>query len=347
MPHASDSDSSSSHSNSKESSSTAATSVDHEHQKEHDPQAEFRGDVKVSKALPTKSEWARCVELPVLDVDGKEQMFGSLYANEAGPSRHLIIFVRHFFCGNCQEYLRTLSASIPPSALTNLTTPTTITIIGCGSPELIPLYTSATSCPYPIHCDPSRQLYVTLGMLRTLDLGNKKPAYIQRSILGAAVQSIIQGLRSGKNALKSGDYWQVGGEIVVECKGKGDPGRVVWMHRMRNTRDHAEIAELKRVLGLEGDGRVPRRKWSEGVRGVVRRGTSSSVGASSNGDSEKRERSRSTGGKSVEVVKDVVGRARSKSRERKGMVKLGEGDGKEEYQGLLGIGKGDEVGIAA
>ncbi|KAF2231711.1 hypothetical protein EV356DRAFT_451504 [Viridothelium virens] len=344
MPHPSDSDSSSSHSASKESSSTAASSVDHQHSPEHDPQAEFKGDVKVSKALPTKSEWARCVELPVLDVDGKEQMFGSLYGNEAGPSRHLIVFVRHFFCGNCQEYLRTLSASITPSLLSSVSVPTTITVIGCGQPDLIPLYVAATSCPYPIYCDPARSLYQTLGMIRTLDLGKSRPDYIQRSILGAAVQSVIQGLRSGRNALKSGDYWQVGGELLVECEGKGDPGRVTWVHRMRNTRDHAGIGELKKVLGLDGDGRVPRRKWSEGVRGVVRRGTSGSVGAAK-GDEEKRSRSRSTGSKGVEAVKGAVERARSKSRDRKGMVKLG--DGKEEYEGLLKEERAGEIGVAA
>ena len=181
-------------------------------------------------------------------------------------------------------------------------------------------------------------------MIRTLDMGRAKPSYIQRSILGAAVQSVIQGLRSGRNALKSGDYWQVGGELMVECRGKGDPGKVVWIHRMRNTRDHAELSELKRVLGLEGDGHVPRRKWSEGVRGVVRRGTSGSVASS--GHVEMRERSRSTGGKGVDVVKGAVERARSKSRERKGMVKLGEADGKEEYQELLGTEKSEDIGVA-
>ncbi|KAI9710730.1 MAG: hypothetical protein M1820_002563 [Bogoriella megaspora] len=335
-----DSDSGSNHSSSKASGSTSATSVGEtfgkgEEKREHDMQGEFNGNVKVSKALPTKSEWSRCAEEPVLDVEGKEQPFGSLYANEAGPSRHLIIFVRHFFCGNCQEYLRTLSTAIPPSSLNQLTTPTTITVIGCGEPALIPLYTSATSCPYPIFTNPTRTLYSTLGMIRTLDLGSKKPEYIQRSIFGAAVQSIIQGLRSGRNALKSGDFWQVGGELMVECEGKGDVGKVSWVHRMRNTRDHAEIGELKRVLGLEGDGRVPRRKWSEGVRGVVsRRGTGLSTSSQGEG---KRSRSHSAGE-----------RSRSKSRERKGMVKLADGtDGREEFEGLLREGRVREIGAAA
>ena len=180
-------------------------------------------------------------------------------------------------------------------------------------------------------------------MIRTLDLGKSKPDYIQRSILGAAVQSVIQGLRSGKNALKSGDYWQVGGELLVECADKGDLGKVVWIHRMRNTRDHAEIAALKTVLGLEGDGRVPRRKWSDGVRGVVSRRGTGSPGAV---EVDKRSRSTSTGGRSVEMVKGVVERARSKSRDRKGMVRLGD-DGQEEYEGLLREETREEIGVAA
>lgn len=44
--------------------------------------------------------------------------------------------------------------------------------------------------------------------------------------------------------LSGGAPRQVGGEFLFEG------GKVLWCHRMRNTRDHAEIPELKQHLGL-------------------------------------------------------------------------------------------------
>ena len=49
--------------------------------------------------------------------------------------------------------------------------PTSIIIIGCGSPNLIPHYKAQTGCPFPIFADPSRKLYKVLGMSWTLDIG--------------------------------------------------------------------------------------------------------------------------------------------------------------------------------
>ncbi len=52
--------------------------------------------------------------------------------------------------------------------------------------------------------------------------------------------------------LSGGAPRQVGGEFMFEG------GKVTWCKRMRNTRDHAEIPEIKQHLGLvEGEGKVP------------------------------------------------------------------------------------------
>lgn len=92
---------------------------------------------------------------------------------------------------NCQEYLRTLSSSITPEDLLALPTPTSITVIGCGRPELIPMYTEATGCPFPIYAEPTRKIYDYLGMTRTFDLGTK-PAYMQTNVLINSVQSYFK-----------------------------------------------------------------------------------------------------------------------------------------------------------
>ncbi|KAL8836346.1 MAG: hypothetical protein Q9170_002960 [Blastenia crenularia] len=242
---------------------------------------EFDGDINANDNLPSRKDLEKVAELPVLDVNGKPHTFKSLYASVKNEtSRVLFIFIRHFFCGvgsllptlpfhkvtdpsfdqNCQEYLRSLSTSITPDALQAFPTPTKIIVIGCGQPELIPMYTQETKCPYPIYADPSKKLYAQLGMIRTLNLGPKSPQYMQYSLPSAMVRSIYQALKAGRGAFKGGDYWQVGAEFLFEN------GHVTWCHRMKNTRDHAEVPEIRRQLGLDGAKPPSRKTFSSGIR---------------------------------------------------------------------------------
>jgi hypothetical protein len=171
------------------------------------------------------------------------------------------------------------------------------------------MYTEATSCPFPIYADPTRKLYDILGMTRTLDLGSR-PEYMRASLANVMLQSVVQSLKhlKGGKAFQGGDYSQVGGEFlfepfnlntplsspapgIEENKQLGDHGllgaagvggeekRVTWCHRMKNTRDHAEIPELREVLGLDGVG-VPgkdKKRWSKAL--MQRKGTGISMGA--------------------------------------------------------------------
>lgn len=203
---------------------------------------------------------------------------------------------------NCQEYLRTLTVSITEDSLLQLPIPTFIAVVGCGDPSLIPMYQEATSCPFPIYADPTRQLYDLLGMTRTLDLGTR-PDYQRASLVTMAAQSVFQGIKQlkGGKALKGGNYAQVGGEFLFEPinintpasspavfeenkelgitapPADGEDKRVTWCHRMKNTRDHAEIPELREILGLDGVG-VPgkdKKRWSKAL--LERKGTGFSV----------------------------------------------------------------------
>lgn len=121
------------------------------------------------------------------------------------------------------------------------------------------MYTEATSCPFPIYADPTRKLYDYLGMTRTFNLGSK-PDYMQTNVLINSVQSIFQGLGTGKNALKGGDFKQVGGEFLFEN------GECTWAHRMKTTRGHAEVSDLRSLLGLDGTRPPLRKRWSHGIK---------------------------------------------------------------------------------
>lgn len=118
------------------------------------------------------------------------------------------------------------------------------------------MYIKETGCPFPIYADPTRQLYHKLGMTMTLNLGPKNPGYMQRSMLSVALQSIVQEFKSGRKMLSGGDFRQVGGEFLFEN------GRVLWCHRMKNTRDHAEIPDVRKQLGLDGALPPKRDRWS-------------------------------------------------------------------------------------
>ncbi|KAF1849230.1 uncharacterized protein K460DRAFT_404465 [Cucurbitaria berberidis CBS 394.84] len=222
-------------------------------------QEEFEGTVDVNNDLPTEKDLERVGDMLVLDAQGQSRPFKELYQAPSVAPRQLIIFIRHFFCGNCQEYLRTLSSSIKPEDLLALPTPTFITVIGCGRPELIPMYTEATSCPFPIYAEPTRKLYDYLGMTRTFNLG-AKPDYMHTNMLINSVQSIFQGLGTGKHALKGGDFKQVGGEFLFEN------GECTWAHRMKTTRGHAEVTDIRSLLGLDGASPPLRKRWSHSVK---------------------------------------------------------------------------------
>lgn len=64
----------------------------------------------------------------------------------------------------------------------------------------------------------------------------------------------MQTIRTGWKARGGGDWMQVGGEFLfVREKETGDEEwRCEWAHRMRTTRDHAEVGELKKLLGIQG-----------------------------------------------------------------------------------------------
>ncbi|KXX74177.1 Thioredoxin-like protein AAED1 [Madurella mycetomatis] len=283
---------------------------------------DFSGSVDSNHDLPTPETLRKIDKYVVLDRHGKSHTFRSLYTGRHVARRVLIIFVRHFYCGNCQDYLRSLSSAVTPSSLLALPHPSFIAVVGCGDPGLIEMYAAATGCPFPIYADPTRKLYDELGMVRSLALGDR-PAYTKQHLLKSSVQSIVQGLKQIPSglALKGGDHRQIGGEFLFEPPGlggwadgemtsltsaevqrallaagagerhrdsessldgkdeddKGEDKVVTWCHRMKTTRDHAEVPEIMEVLGLDGHGQPikNRERWERAVR--ERKGTGVSL----------------------------------------------------------------------
>jgi len=51
----------------------------------------------VTDQNPTAADLSKASQLPVLDASGKSYKFNEIY--DSGVERHLIVFIRHFFCG--------------------------------------------------------------------------------------------------------------------------------------------------------------------------------------------------------------------------------------------------------
>lgn len=145
----------------------------------------------------------------------------------------------------CEAYVSSLATSLPRDKLMALSPPTHLTIIGCGEPQVLRDYIKRVGREHPIYCDPSRKLYSKLGMEENLTLGETQPDYMKTPWVLSALTGAVRVLSSGANMFKGGDFSQNGGEWIFQH------GEVTWCRRMRNTRDHAEIAELKEVLKME------------------------------------------------------------------------------------------------
>ncbi|KAI9795984.1 MAG: hypothetical protein M1833_006560 [Piccolia ochrophora] len=211
---------------------------------EFDPSANGQSNIDVNDKSPSSSVLKKAADLVVLAADGSSRPFKSLYSGEGVAQRVLVVFVRHFFCGNCQNYLRTLMEAITPDSLLSLPVPTFIAVVGCGKPNLIDLYVKETGCPFPVYADPSKKIFDLLGMSRTYAMG-RKPEYLKGSMLYNGVASALQMIKAGPASFGGGEYKQNGGEFLF------DKSKVTWCHRMRNTRDHTEVPELVKVLGLD------------------------------------------------------------------------------------------------
>lgn len=221
--------------------------------------ARFRSDPDLSVAAsddcPDRATLAAVYDLPIYQADGTAQPFGSLYDPAyALHQRQLVLFVRHFYCGACQAYLQALSAAITKEDYFGIPIPTSIFVIGCGAPDLIPQYKKFTGCPFPIFADPSRQLFKKLGMAVNLNIGTKRPEYMAEISAPAWALGQVTTLRKSlkdpegirkRDIIRGGNPMQIGGEFLF------DMGEVVWCHRMRNYRNHAEVAVLRKLLELD------------------------------------------------------------------------------------------------
>jgi hypothetical protein len=218
---------------------------------------DIASDDTVTDECPDRATLAAVQHIPVYDSNGMARPFGALYEpTHSTHQRQLIIFIRHFYCGGCQAYIKALAESITMSEYFHIPIPTKIMIIGCGQPSMINYYRNFTQCPFPIYAEPSRKLFKKLGMNVSVNLGMRPPEYMKGTgtvpWLANQVKNIHRGLRattepslSVKDVFRGGNIMQIGGEFLFE------DGQVLWCHRMKHYRNHAEVPVLRKLLDLD------------------------------------------------------------------------------------------------
>lgn len=147
----------------------------------------------------------------------------------------------------CRAYINALISTVHSQSLKTMPVPTSIVVIGCGKPDLIRHYKATTQCPYPIFADPTRQLFKTLGMGVTFNaIGPRRPEYMKHIGKRQWVNGQLSEMAAaGKRRWMGGSILQLGGEFLFQ------DGEVIWCHRMRNYRGHAEMETIKRILDID------------------------------------------------------------------------------------------------
>jgi len=200
-------------------------------------------DKDAANRIPSNEEINAASALMVFDNKGNKVSFGSLYAE----SRTLVVFIRHFMCGMCHNYVVQLS-EIPKAAFEE--SKTQLVIIGCGEWKLIDNYKKNTGFEGHVYADPTRSLYRHFEMVESLskpDGDEPKPSYVQGAV-SVTLRSMGRMLMYPGSWGRQGNVSQNGGEYVL-----GPGNKCSMAHRMRHSTDHMDIEDLVNVLKV-GEG---------------------------------------------------------------------------------------------
>ncbi|EAW92661.1 chromosome 9 open reading frame 21, isoform CRA_a [Homo sapiens] len=170
---------------------------------------------------------AAVAELPVLDARGQRVPFGALFRER----RAVVVFVRHFLCYICKEYVEDL-AKIPRSFLQEANV--TLIVIGQSSYHHIEPFCKLTGYSHEIYVDPEREIYKRLGMKRGEEIASS-----------GSLQSLWRAV-TGPLFDFQGDPAQQGGTLIL-----GPGNNIHFIHRDRNRLDHKPINSVLQLVGVQ------------------------------------------------------------------------------------------------
>ncbi|CAO1630319.1 unnamed protein product [Sympodiomycopsis kandeliae] len=207
-------------------------------------------------ALPSLEAISHAQTLDLTLSDGLTRPISTIF--ESTSEKVLIlIFVRHYHCGMCLQYLQNV-LNHPSIKNTNKSSPlktkdgkpVQFVVIGHGSHTNIERYAELTGCKdagIPIYSDESKKVFKALGVTQSsLQKPGKMPEYANGRSFNAMVWDSLKEIASSPWSLmwSGGDFKQLGAEFVF------DNGKPIFAHRMQNSADHTEVDDLLKVAGI-------------------------------------------------------------------------------------------------
>jgi hypothetical protein len=197
---------------------------------------------------PSQSEWAipyfsqlsHAASLSIFTESGDRILFGSIFAQH----RTIVIFIRHFWCPLCQDYMSSLSSLVKPEMLRSnkdSIQEVQLVVISNGAHAMIGKYRKIFQLPFDMYTDPSLAIYTALGMGRDkggehgrhhhgsisdgLALGAHEYTeeqetsgdrdYVKHGLIGGIAMVVVRAFKVGMPVWeKGGDIGQLGGEFV-------------------------------------------------------------------------------------------------------------------------------------
>ncbi|PPQ69176.1 hypothetical protein CVT24_000024 [Panaeolus cyanescens] len=229
--------------------------------------------------LPDARQLTHASSLPIISETGQRITFGSLFATH----RTIVIFIRHFWCPLCQDYMSSLKSCVTPQVLRSgqgkgdeeKQLHTELVIVGNGSPVMMAKYRQIFGLPFKMYTDPSNEVYKALGMGKDKTAGHmhcpnptvrtsgesarlsekfvelhdrprKRGGYVRHGMMSGIALVVMRAIKVGMPVWeKGGDIAQLGGEFIL-----GPGQKCSYAHRMQSTKGHAPIRDVLEAAGI-------------------------------------------------------------------------------------------------
>ncbi len=117
-----------------------------------------------------------------------------------------------------------------------------LVVVGCAPARFIEDFKETTGFRGDVFCDPTRQVYLQLGLRYGMFKDRKMSMHVKSSIIGGIFKSIKGAFKSLR---KQGDFLQQGGSFIL---GPGE--KVEFAHIDESPMDHAPINDLLDRLAM-------------------------------------------------------------------------------------------------
>ncbi|XP_061482249.1 peroxiredoxin-like 2C isoform X2 [Rhineura floridana] len=178
-------------------------------------------------------------QLLVVNAAGQGIPFGAVYREQ----KTIVVFVRHFLCYACKEYVEDLG-KIPKKLLQDANV--RLVVIGQSSHHHIKPFCTLTGYPHEMYVDPEREIYRTLGMKRgEAATSSVRSPHVRSNLLSGSIKSMWRAMASPAFDFQ-GDPAQQGGTLIL-----GPGNEIHFVHLDKNKLDHAHINTVLQLAGVQ------------------------------------------------------------------------------------------------